>query len=39
MHWLKTIGGAAGICGHHAFDNECGHISANDLIQMRDVEY
>lgn len=36
---LKTIGGAAGICGHHAFDNECGHISANDLIQMRDVEY
>ena len=31
--------GAAGICGHHAFDNECGHISANDLIQMRDVEY
>lgn len=30
---------AAGICNHYAFDNKCGHISANDLIQMRDVEY
>lgn len=36
---LKTIEEPLKICNHYAFDNKCGHISANDFIQMRDVEY
>ena len=34
---LQTV--AAGLCGYHAFDNECGQFSADHSFKMHYLKY